>query len=198
MCAAGPRSRRGGGDRRLQGRRSDPETDALYLAVRSYVTDNAGQRPARILAAIPPRCPSSPACWSARAPRRLRVLATGGRSADFGKSLVVPVVTDPDEAGRGSRRRIDHALWTEGQIALEFPPAAARDLQDRASGSARAIRPAGPGADRTPGRPSRAANASDPASPSSRARRTGPFSCGAPRKASARQTLPRLHLDDRE
>jgi hypothetical protein len=51
-------------------------TDALYLAVRRYVTDNAGQSPARILAAhaaampelarmivrpTPKRFPSSPA-----------------------------------------------------------------------------------------------------------------------------------------
>jgi hypothetical protein len=63
------------------------------------------------------------------------VLAGKGRSADFGKSLVVPVMTDPDEATAEDREtRIDHALWTEGQIALEHPSAAARELQDRVSG----------------------------------------------------------------
>jgi glycosyltransferase involved in cell wall biosynthesis len=125
----------------------DPETDALYLAVRSYVTDNSGQRPSRILAAHSAAMPELARMLVRPRAEEVAVLATGGRSADFGKSLVVPVVTDPDEGHAEDRDgRIDHALWPEGQIALEFPPAAARDLQDRVSGSARAIRPAGPGA----------------------------------------------------
>jgi hypothetical protein len=125
----------------------DPETDALYLAVRSYVTDNSGQRPSRILAAHSAAMPELARMLVRPRAEEVAVLAAGGRSADFGKSLVVPVVTDPDEGHAEDRDgRIDHALWPEGQIALEFPPAAARDLQDRVSGSARAIRPAGPGA----------------------------------------------------
>jgi hypothetical protein len=84
------------------------------------------------------------------------VLAGKGRSADFGKSLVVPVVTDPDEGHAEDRDgRIDHALWTEGQIALEFPPAAARDLQDRVKRVGTGDPPGRSGRrDRTPGRPS--------------------------------------------
>ena len=88
------------------------------------------------------------------------VLAAKGRSADFGKSLIVPVISDPADGGVEDREgRIARALWTEGQIALEYPPATARELQDRASGSACDLRPAGPllAGDARPAAPSRPA-----------------------------------------
>jgi glycosyltransferase involved in cell wall biosynthesis len=147
---------------RLQAAAPTPEDDALYLAVRSYVADNAGQRPARILAACSAAMPELARMLVRPRAEEVRVIASGGRSADFGKSLVVPVVRDPQgEPAENRDDRIDRALWTEGQIGLEFPASAARDMQDRASGSARAIRPAGP--DPQSGRPvAEAANSGRP------------------------------------
>ncbi|MBP2303201.1 hypothetical protein [Azospirillum picis] len=43
------------------------------------------------------------------------------RSADFGKTLLVPVLLPPAMDPEGKQRNIAHSLWTEGQIALEFP-----------------------------------------------------------------------------
>jgi len=123
----------------------DPVTDALYLAVRSYVADHAGQSPARILAAHSAAMPELARMIVRPNAAEVSVLAAKGRSADFGKSLIVPVVSDPAD-GRAEDRegRIARALWTEGQIALEYPPAAARELQDRANGDRREPRPARP------------------------------------------------------
>ncbi|SAK56548.1 glycosyl transferase family protein [Caballeronia hypogeia] len=57
------------------------------------------------------------------------------RSADFGKSVTVPVLRLPaDSELPSSEARIKHALWQEGQIALEYEGAMARELQAQASG----------------------------------------------------------------
>jgi glycosyltransferase involved in cell wall biosynthesis len=123
----------------------DPDTDQLYLAVRRYVTDHAGQSPVRILAAHTAAMSELARMIVRPTAEEALVLAGKGRSADFGKPLIVPVIRMPGEAPDDDREtRIDHALWTEGQIALEHPPILARELQDRASGSALAIRPAQP------------------------------------------------------
>lgn len=125
----------------------DPEADALYLAVRRYVTDNAGQNPARIMAAHTAAMPELARLIVRPSAIEVPVLAGKGRSADFGKSDVVPVVTDPREDRDDSREaRITRALWTEGQIALEYPNATAQEHQDRASGAADPVRPARPDA----------------------------------------------------
>jgi glycosyltransferase involved in cell wall biosynthesis len=114
----------------------DPDDDELYLAVRRYITDNAGQSPARILAAHAAAMPELARMIVRPRREEVPVLAGKSRSADFGKSLVVPVIRPPGEALAEDREtRIGQALWTEGQIALEYPSAAARELQDRASGS---------------------------------------------------------------
>jgi hypothetical protein len=116
--------------------RPDPDDDELYLAVRRYITDNAGQSPARILAAHAAAMPELARMIVRPRREEVPVLAGKSRSADFGKSLVVPVIRPPGEALAEDREtRIGQALWTEGQIALEYPSAAARELQDRASGS---------------------------------------------------------------
>jgi hypothetical protein len=115
------------------------------------------------------------------------VLAAGGRSADFGKSLVVPVVTAPDEGQAedrdpGSTRALDRRP-DRARIPARRRPGSCRTAQRVGTGDP----PAGPvRRDRTPGRPSTAPN---PASPSSRARRTGPYSCGARAQSVARQTF---------
>lgn len=113
----------------------DPETDALFLQVRRYVEDHAGQDMAGILSAHSAAMPELARMILRPRAAEVPVLAAKGRSADFGKALVVPVVTDPDPAAPHDRdARIGRALWTEGQIALEYPDVRARELQDRASG----------------------------------------------------------------
>lgn len=127
--------------------RPDPEADALYLAVRRYVADNAGQSPARILAAHAAAMPELARMIVRPTAAEVPVLSGKARSADFGKTLVVPVVHDPATGPAGEReRRIQRALWTEGQLALEYPQGTARELQDRANGATDAIRPAVPAA----------------------------------------------------
>jgi hypothetical protein len=60
MCAAArPKAAVEAIDRANRTAAPDPGVDALYLAVRRYVTDNAGQSPSRISRAQPPPCPSS-------------------------------------------------------------------------------------------------------------------------------------------
>jgi glycosyltransferase involved in cell wall biosynthesis len=129
----------------------DPQTDALYLAARRYVEDNRGQSPARILAAHGAAMPELARMIVRPSAAEVPILAGKGRSADFGKRLVVPVVRPPSEfQAEGRQSRIERALWTEGQIALEYTPVAAREHQDRASGSSKAPRRAMPSAvDRT-------------------------------------------------
>jgi glycosyltransferase involved in cell wall biosynthesis len=123
----------------------DPGVDALYLAVRRYVSDNAGQSASRIFAAHNAAMPELARMILRPTADEVPVLSGKLRSADFGKSTVVPVVRDPSAGGAEDRDlRIAQSLWTEGQIALEYPPSAARELQDRASGARGPLRPAEP------------------------------------------------------
>lgn len=43
------------------------------------------------------------------------------RSADFGKTLLVPVLLPPATDPEGKQRNIARSLWAEGQIAVDFP-----------------------------------------------------------------------------
>ncbi|MBE3640539.1 glycosyltransferase family 2 protein [Mangrovicoccus algicola] len=52
------------------------------------------------------------------------------RSSDFGRDGFVPVIRGPEE-GDTPEERISRALWQPGQIAVEYPPAAARAAQER-------------------------------------------------------------------
>lgn len=108
------------------------EEDALFVNVRRYVRDHAGQSPARILAAHTPAMAELARLVLHPTAAEARVLAGGPRSADFGKPYKVAVLREPD--GGSPEMRIDASLWPEGQIALEYPPGPARDLQGRLSG----------------------------------------------------------------
>lgn len=57
-------------------------------------------------------------------------LGRGERSADFGKTLKVPVLRLPkDFGGEGEEERIERSLWKQGQIALEFEDVEAKRRQ---------------------------------------------------------------------
>ncbi|ABX16287.1 glycosyltransferase [Burkholderia multivorans] len=57
------------------------------------------------------------------------------RSADFGKDITVPVLRLPGHSDFATADlRIQHALWQEGQIALEYDGAMAYELQSQISG----------------------------------------------------------------
>lgn len=113
----------------------DPETDRLYIEVRRYVSDHAGQSPSRIVAAHQAAMRELARMLLRPAAEDVPLLAPKARSADFGKALVVPVVVDPQSSPDTTREdRIAGALWTEGQIALEHPPGVAHDLQAKVNG----------------------------------------------------------------
>ncbi|MEM1131240.1 MAG: glycosyltransferase, partial [Pseudomonadota bacterium] len=112
----------------------DGETDALYVHVRRYIEENRGQSPARILAAHTPAMAELARMILTPTREEARALAGAPRSADFGKPFKVAVLLDPSKDNGTSDDRIARSLWPEGQIALEHPPATARDLQNRMSG----------------------------------------------------------------
>ncbi|RDC71405.1 glycosyltransferase [Rhodovulum sp. 12E13] len=136
-----------------------PLHDALFLAAEAWIEARAGDPPAAVMAAARAALPRL-----ARLivhPSREEALALAGkpRSADFGKSLVVPVLVEPGATGSASgalpadgrvppdavdvaagadhpHARIARSLWPQGQIALEYQGVFAREMQLQASGMA--------------------------------------------------------------
>lgn len=120
-----------------QEEKPDEIHDAMYLAVRSYLASNKRvslaeiearyQKAIRELATII----ANPSRLDAQA------LHCKHRSADFGKELLVPVLLPGDHKRfTNSDLRIQHALWPQGQVALEHEGELARDLQNRITGLA--------------------------------------------------------------
>jgi glycosyltransferase involved in cell wall biosynthesis len=67
-------------------------------------------------------------------------LGSGERSADFGKSLKVPVLRRPSLfEEEGEEERIERSLWRPGQIALEYEEAEAEQRQGKFVGYSRAL-----------------------------------------------------------
>ncbi|MDK4713671.1 glycosyltransferase [Rhizobium sp. CNPSo 4039] len=127
-------------------------SDALYLAVIEYL---AGEGKNAGIADIYSRHQTAMVELARMiiTPTReeARALSCKDRSADFGKKLVVPVLSEPD-ADEAPENRIKRSLWQEGQAALEFEGGFARDLQLRLAGCANAAsyfdpshRPSAPG-----------------------------------------------------
>jgi hypothetical protein len=56
-------------------------------------------------------------------PKEVRSITVSHRSADFGKELDVPVLSEPAPLNKLRQKfnQIHHGLWPQGQIALEFP-----------------------------------------------------------------------------
>ncbi|WP_226583462.1 glycosyltransferase [Acuticoccus sediminis] len=113
-----------------------PEKDALYLHVLDYLNDNAGLGFSEVLARHQKAMPQLARMILLPTRDEALALAMKPRSADFGKTFVVPTLvtewSDPDET---SEARIRNALWTQGQIALETEGKTRLDLQERVTGS---------------------------------------------------------------
>lgn len=111
----------------------DPDRDALFLGIRDYIAAQSGLSPDRImvdyrraLAALTPLLIT---------PCREDALELAGksRSVDFGRQGEVPVLMH-DHTRETADWRIQHALWPQGQIALEYEGRKARQLQLQVSG----------------------------------------------------------------
>ena len=99
------------------------ERDALYLGLEAYV---ANLSPAEARAATYKK---ARAIWPEIAkamlfptPQQVDELARSTRSADFGRSLVVPLVLPVSErhAGDNAEARIADSLWPAAQVRLEY------------------------------------------------------------------------------
>ncbi|MEM6381031.1 MAG: glycosyltransferase [Pseudomonadota bacterium] len=113
----------------------DPEADRVYARVLDYIKDNAGLGPAEIVANYQKALPELARILLRPSREEAFALACKDRSADFGKSLLVPVlITDPDPsnpAHANADLRVAHALWSQGQTALEFSGLIRTERQDR-------------------------------------------------------------------
>lgn len=113
----------------------DAEADALYLGVLSYIEANAALPMSEVFARHRRAMPNLARMLLTPRREEVPLLAGKPRSADFGKTLSVPVVIDPaSDPERTPETRLAAALWTEGQIALEHDPATAREMQARVTG----------------------------------------------------------------
>ncbi|MEM7567183.1 MAG: glycosyltransferase, partial [Pseudomonadota bacterium] len=108
--------------------------DALYAHVWRYLSNNAHLGAAEVVARHQEAMPELARRLVAPTRSEAWALAGKDRSADFGKSLDVPVLIEPDDPRfQGSDARLTHALWAGGQVALEYEGGVARDLQARAA-----------------------------------------------------------------
>lgn len=114
-----------------------PEIDSLYLEVLRYVEIHAGDTQSSIVAAHQRAMPELARIIVTPTREEALALKIKGRSADFGKVLVVPVL-NVEDSGKSDHRedRIRAALWQEGQVALEFDRGIARNMQLQISGCA--------------------------------------------------------------
>lgn len=124
--------------------------DPLYLLVRDYIDANANLSPAQIIARYQKAMPQLARILAQPTREEALALYTKDRSADFGKELEVPVLItqdeieaeqavaaeDPNRTLRYATRddRIQHSLWPQGQIALEFEGKLRDELQLRVAG----------------------------------------------------------------
>lgn len=111
-----------------------PEHDALYLLAENYLHENAGLGPAEILARHQVAMTELARILSQPTREEALALFCKDRSADFGKSLKVPVLIETVEGDDKADDRIRASLWPQGQIALEYDGPARIDLQRRVSG----------------------------------------------------------------
>lgn len=113
----------------------DPEKDALYLDVERYLRDHADLPISAIVARHQSAMPEMARIIVTPSRAEAAALRVKDRSADFGKTLMVPVVQLSGQSNDGDKdQRIRQALWQEGQIALEYDGGIALDLQKRLNG----------------------------------------------------------------
>lgn len=108
----------------------DPVEDRLYLGIRTYIEENAGAGLAEIEARYQAVLPDLARIITTPVREEALALYCKSRSADFGKSLNVPVLIAADDPRfTDAHSRIRHALWPQGQVALEYSGQIARDMQ---------------------------------------------------------------------
>lgn len=109
------------------------DKDVLYLSALEYLRSNTGLMPAAIVSRHQAAIGELGRMLARPTGAEALALAGKDRSADFGRTLKVPVLLpvdgklDPDD-------RVQKSLWPQGQVALEFDGGMARSLQDRITG----------------------------------------------------------------
>ncbi len=118
----------------------DKDTDAFYLLVRQYLEDHAGSAFSDIVSRHQMAMEELARIIVMPTREEARAFRVKHRSADFGKALDVPVLLPSDHPiYTDAEARITNALWTQGQIALEFDDGMAREMQLRSINSATAV-----------------------------------------------------------
>lgn len=110
----------------------DDELDQIYLAVESYIAEYATLPLAEILSRYEDAIGRLAQLLTTPTREEATALVCKDRSADFGRTHSVPVLLPVEGATNTSEDRIQKAIWTQGQIALEHPdPVMRLDLQRR-------------------------------------------------------------------
>lgn len=118
----------------------DQEQDRIFLMVREYLRDHTNLEPAEILSRHQAAMPKLARILANPSRQEALSIFAKDRSADFGKDLHVPVLISDGDAKNlpphyaNRDNRIQHSLWPQGQIALEFDGKLRTDLQLRATG----------------------------------------------------------------
>jgi len=109
----------------------DPVHDAHFCGVRAYLAEHAAKGSAASILARHDRAMEKLAeMLVTPTARDVGLLRTKDRSQDFGRTGIVPVVLDGEKyAALPVAERIKRSLWTQGQIALEYTSAQAREFQ---------------------------------------------------------------------
>jgi glycosyltransferase involved in cell wall biosynthesis len=120
----------------------DEYQDQIFILVREYIKDHSMLGLAEILSRHQAAIPELARILSQPNQDEAMAIFAKNRSADFGKDLTVPVLTPETDVENPSSKyttrdsRIQHALWPQGQIALEYNGKLRKELQLRASGLA--------------------------------------------------------------
>lgn len=116
----------------------DPTHDRHYILIKDYLRDHAGASPAQIVRRHQIAMPELVRILLHPNSEEALACNIKERSADFGKVLKVPVlVTQPDDCSpqyRSADSRVQHSLWPQGQIALEYKGGIRQEMQNRING----------------------------------------------------------------
>lgn len=121
------------GSERIIADRPTPERDSIFIGVQDYLRGDlrADPGPGAILIAAQRAHPLLARMLALPVREEADLLGGGHRSADFGRDLMVPVLLPSKDrhASDSAQLRIEHSLWPQGQIALEYPTHLAATLQ---------------------------------------------------------------------